>query len=95
MVQNFALGFLLSGDGVEAERQFRRCTGKRVGGWAGRIWAWIAMLCCGYFMMRAMAEMGWLGGVRRCFFEDRRMSIVEWGLYIGGVRSHPSVIIAE
>jgi hypothetical protein len=82
--------FLLAGMGLELERQFYHRTGRRVGGWAGRLWTWSWLLLCGYSITRGVAESGFLGGVRRSFEEDRAASPVEWVLYAAGVRPHPS-----
>lgn len=90
-VYNFSAMFLLTGLGLEAERQFHRWTGRRVSGWSGRIWTWAWFTFCGYFMMRGVAEIGWLGGIRQVFEEDRRTSPVEWVLYLAGARPHPSL----
>lgn len=81
--------FLLIGVGLESERQYKRLTGKRVEGWAGRAWCWAWCLFCGSFMMRGLAEVGWLGGIRRTLAEDRTSSAVEWVLSAAGKRPHP------
>lgn len=83
--------WFLSGLGLEAERQHRRFTGERVGGWSGRLWTYGWTTFCAWFMLRAVGEMGWLGGIREAFYEDRRTSLVEWGLYFVGNRPHPSL----
>ncbi len=36
--------FLLSGVGTFLEIAFKRITGRKVGGWVGRIWTWSYML---------------------------------------------------
>lgn len=90
-IYHFSAMFLLTGLGMELERQFYRIMGRRVGGWTGRVWTWAWFTFCGYFMMRGVAEIGWLGGIRRVFAEDRRTSVVEWVLYLCGTSPHPSI----
>lgn len=38
------LFFALQGVGVLLERLYRKVTGRRVGGWTGRIWVWVLIL---------------------------------------------------
>lgn len=87
--------FLLAGLGGELERRFYRLTGKRVGGWPGRIWATSWFFLCTVILAKGLAESGYLGGVRRAYEEDRTISVVEWGLYALGIRPHPAKALLE
>lgn len=53
--------FLLSGLGCALELAWKRVTGRRVGGWAGRVWLYAWVLWTGRGATRAWMEAG-MGG---------------------------------
>ena len=55
--------FFLSGIGCGFELLFKKLTGRRVNGWAGRVWVWIYMMGTGQLATEAWVD----AGVASCF----------------------------
>ncbi|KAH7099462.1 membrane bound O-acyl transferase family-domain-containing protein [Auriculariales sp. MPI-PUGE-AT-0066] len=54
--------FIVQGFAVIGEGVFRKVTGKRVGGWSGRVWAYFMILVVGQPMIDSWHQRGILGG---------------------------------
>ena len=62
--------YLSQGIGCILERYFRNITGKRVGGWIGRIWLWSFMIIgCGG-MVGEYYRVGWVGMMRGALVQN-------------------------
>lgn len=81
--------FLLCGLGVLGERTFRRVSGRRVEGWAGRMWTWSWMVFAGTELVAHEYGTGWAGAMRGIFGQVRATSAVEWAVYALGLGRSP------
>ncbi|KAF8064409.1 hypothetical protein FPV67DRAFT_221191 [Lyophyllum atratum] len=54
--------FIVNGIGVLLEHIWRSVTGRRVGGWCGRIWTYIWIVGWGHFLVEAWAVKGFMSG---------------------------------
>lgn len=61
--------YLSQGIGCILERYFRNITGKRVGGWSGRIWLWSFMIISCGGMVGEYYRVGWVGMMRGALVE--------------------------
>jgi len=56
-----ALFFFISGVGAALEVAFKRMTGRKVSGWAGRLWTWSFMLLTARMAARSWFDAGAAG----------------------------------
>lgn len=71
------------------ERGYGKLTGRRVGGWAGRIWMWSCMLVVSEPIVAHMYANGWAGCMRGSYGTMRWMSLVEWSVWALGLGPSP------
>jgi hypothetical protein len=64
--------------GCIGERLFRQITGKRVGGWWGRIWMWSVVLYFSQAWVEEDLASGWAGSMRGGIKPEQ--SIVVWAM---------------
>lgn len=70
--------FTIGAMGCMVERQFYHWTGKKVGGWTGRIWGIFVLTIGAYPVVKMWVNTGWSAVVRATFDEDGGFSLVEF-----------------
>lgn len=76
-----------------AERLYKNITGKRVGGWAGRIWVWVGFVVCMYPGVVSLTENGWVAALRNEIAGEK--SVVEVVLWKLGWTGQPVKNLAQ
>jgi hypothetical protein len=61
---SYLIFYFLQGIGCIFERLYRQCTGRRVGGWSGRVWTWTWMILTAGTMVVEYYRTGWVGMMR-------------------------------
>jgi hypothetical protein len=59
--------YLSQGMGCILERAVYKITGKKVGGWLGRMWMWTWLVVTGQGMVGEYYRIGWVGMMRGTF----------------------------
>ena len=79
--------FMLPALYCSLERVYRNITGKRVEGWAGRVWMYAGFLVAMYPGVVSNTEVGWVSALRNEICGEN--SILEQGLYLAGWGEKP------
>lgn len=79
MRSNYLLVFVLSGCAAATEVSYKRATGRKVGGWMGRLWMWSFLLSMGHLWSRPQYASGLALAPRQLFVDVPALSLVEQG----------------
>lgn len=66
-------------------------TGRKVRGWAGRIWTWSVMIAASWWMVNEHYKIGWVGLMREGVRGEK--SPAEWAVHLLGLGARPGAVI--
>jgi len=64
IISPYLIFYLSQGIGCILERAFYKVTGRKVGGWWGRVWMWVWVMGTGSGMVEEYYRIGWVGMMR-------------------------------
>ena len=85
----YLIFFLGSAAGILLERAYYHATGRRVGGWAGRVWTWTFTAVVSWDLVEHEWSSGWAGDMRGELATSPESSAVEWAVYALGWGPRP------